>query len=181
MAERGGIRAACPRVHRASVDSAVVGLPDWKRSDVDGRFRFEQLPEGKVVLRVVGAEADIRTGFLVETTAGTKDLAVLIEPGPHVLPRIEGYEPPQQTAGLKAGALEVRIEAKKAKKVPGKVPVPTRRKPEDADVDAEAYPGFVVGRAHPAADGTFTVATCRRGSTPSSPASTGARCGIRFP
>jgi hypothetical protein len=66
-----------------------------ERSDIEGRFRFEGLPEGKVVLRVMGAASPyIRTGFLIETATGTKDLAVVVEPGPQVLVRIAGYEAP---------------------------------------------------------------------------------------
>ena len=73
-----------------------AGLPHLERSDVDGRFRFEGLPEGKVVLRLLGASQDIRVGFLIETTAGTKDLAVIVEPGPQVLVRIAGYVAPPE-------------------------------------------------------------------------------------
>jgi hypothetical protein len=201
-----------------------AGAPLRERSDVEGRFRFEGLPEGKVVLRVMGVSQDIRTGFLIETTAGTKDLAVTVEPGPQVLVRIAGYEAPQEgegryargyarlvwleadgsrpvryapvskdgrarfvqlpqdrsfelwcaagggravrTAGLKAGELEVRVEAKEAKKVSGRVLVRARDKPrlEIADVTAEAYSGFVVGSAHPAADGTFTIGDLPEGT-----------------
>jgi hypothetical protein len=206
-----------------------LGVALRERSDVEGRFRFEGLPEGKVVLRVLGAASqdirtgvliDIRTGFLLETTAGTKDLAVIVEPGPQVLVRIAGYEAPQEgdgryarlvwleaggsrlvryapvskdgrarfvqlpqdrsfelwcaagsgravrTAGLKAGELEVRVEAKEAKRVSGKVLVRAKDKPrlEFADVTAEAYSGFVVGSAHPAADGTFTIGDLPEGT-----------------
>ena len=201
-----------------------AGLHDLERSDIEGRFRFEGLPEGKVVLRVLGASRDIRTGFLVETTTGTKDLAVIVEPGPQVLVRIAGYVAPQEgegrlpfgyarlvwleadggrpvryapiskdgrvrlvqvprdtsfelwaaagggravrTAGLKAGELEVRVEAKEAKKVSGKVLVGAKDKPrlKFADVTAEAYSGFVVGSAHPAADGMFTIGDLPEGT-----------------
>ncbi len=194
-----------------------AGGPHWERSDVDGRFRFEGLPEGKVVLRVAGAVADLRTGFLLETTAGTKDLAVVVDPGPQVIVRIAGYEAPEEddgryprgyarlvgteadgrrlvryapisrygrarfvqlpqdrsfelwaaagggravrTAGLEAGELEVRVEAKEAQTVSGKVLVGAKDKPriEQAVVTAEAYAGFVVGRVHLAVDGTFSI------------------------
>jgi hypothetical protein len=198
---------------------------------VEGRFRFEGLPEGKVVLRVMGVSQvvmgvslDIGTGFLIETTAGTKDLAVVVEPGPQVLVRIAGYQAPQEgewrypfgyarlvwleadgsrpvryapvskdgrarfvqlpqgrsfelwaaagggravrTAGLDAGKLEVRVEAKEAKKVSGKVLVRAKDKPrlKYANVTAQAYTGFVVSKAHPAADGTFTIGDLPEGT-----------------
>lgn len=210
-----------------------LGVALRERSDVEGRFRFEGLPEGKVVLRVLGAEnqevrtgvpINIRTGFLIETTTGTKDLAVTVEPGPQLLVRIAGYEAPQEgdgryargyarlvwleadairlvryapvskdgrvrfvqlpqdrsfelwcaagggrtvrTAGLKAGESEVRVEAKEAKKVSGRVLVRAKDKPrlEYADVTAEADPWFVVNDVHPAADGTFTIGDLPEGT-----------------
>lgn len=207
-----------------ATDRDRAGVPLIARSDVEGRFRFEGLSEGKVVLRVMGASQDIRTGFLVETTAGTKDLEVTVEPGPQVLVRIAGYEAPREgdgrhargharlvwveadgsrpvryapiskdgrarfvqlpqdrsfelwatagggrvvrTPGLKAGDVEVRVEATEAKRVSGKVLVRAKDEPrlEHAVVNAEAYPGFVVSKARPAADGTFSIGDLPEGT-----------------
>jgi hypothetical protein len=201
-----------------------AGVPLTERSDVEGRFRFEGLPEGKVVLRVMGASEDIRTGFLIETKAGTKDLVVIVEPGPQLLVWISGYVAPHEgeggyahgharlvwlesdgsrpvryapvskdgrarfvqlprdrsfelwatagggravrTAGLTTGESEVRVEAKEGKEVSGKVLVRPKDKPrlEHADVVAQAYPGFVVSDAHPAADGTFSIGNLPEGT-----------------
>lgn len=189
-----------------------IGGVHWQRSDVAGRFRFEGLPEGNLMLRVSGARQDIRTGFLVETRAGTQDLAVVVDPGPQVLARIVGYVPPAvgeryarlvtpgatdyhsaryapvtrdgrvrfvqldenapyelwvgagggravRKAGLLASDQEVRIEPQQGKTITGRVLVSKghHTRVEHARVTANAYSGFEVGRASPAADGTFTL------------------------
>jgi hypothetical protein len=187
-----------------------IGGVHWARSDIEGRFRFEGLPDGKVVLRVTGAIADVRTGVLVETTAGTKELAVVVEPGPQVLARIAGYQPPAgpdryarlvtpgatdyhsaryapvsrdgrvrfvqlekdapyelwvgagngrtvRAGGLLPSDREVSLEPQPGKTITGRVLVGKRHRVERARVTAYAYPGFEVGRATPASDGTFAI------------------------
>lgn len=62
---------------------------------------------------------------------------------------------------------EVRtIRARSGLTISGKVLVRAKDKPrlEQADVTAEPYPRFVVGRAHPAADGTFTIGDLPEGT-----------------
>jgi hypothetical protein len=50
--------------------------------------------EGPVVLRVVLGDASLKEGQLVRTTAGTRDLVVVVEPGPQLALRIAGYVAP---------------------------------------------------------------------------------------
>lgn len=70
------------------------GTP-WWRSDVDGRFKIEGLPEGEVVLRVVPGEAHLGHGFLVRAAAGQTDVPIVVDPGPQVFLRIADYQAPK--------------------------------------------------------------------------------------
>ncbi len=68
----------------------------WWRSGPDGRFRIDGVPEGKLTLRVIPGEANLTSaaGVRVETTAGVADLRVVLDPGPELFLRIEGYVAP---------------------------------------------------------------------------------------
>lgn len=72
----------------------AAGLPTWERTDVAGRFRFDDLPAGDVLLRVVPGEASLLAGEVVRAQAGTTDLVVVVDPGPQLFARIPGYVPP---------------------------------------------------------------------------------------
>lgn len=72
---------------------SVGGIPQF-RSDANGRFRVEDVPEGRAVLRFMPGDLNIRGGKLVETIGGARDLVVVVEPGPNLVATITGYVPP---------------------------------------------------------------------------------------
>jgi hypothetical protein len=71
-----------------------AGLVNWYRTDVDGRFKIDGVPAGDVVLRVTPGAATILEGQLVTARAPTKDLVVVVEPGPQLAVRIADYVAP---------------------------------------------------------------------------------------
>jgi hypothetical protein len=73
-----------------------AGVTPWWRTDVEGRFRIEGLPEGEVVLRVVPGDATLFAGTLVRTSART-DVPVVVEPGPELFLRIADYVAPKDS------------------------------------------------------------------------------------
>jgi hypothetical protein len=74
--------------------NSVGDIPKF-RSDANGRFRVEDVPEGRAVLRFMPGDLNIRGGKLVETTGGARDLVVVVEPGPSLVAKIAGYVPPE--------------------------------------------------------------------------------------
>jgi hypothetical protein len=194
----------------------VGGVP-WTRSGSDGRFRVEEVPEGEVRLRVVAGERSLVEGELVRASAGTRDLVVVLDPGPQVLLRIADYvapkgEPryarlfwqeeggrrvtrfapigddgwtrfvrlpndrdlevwalaaanrPVRRAGLRAGDEEVRLVPVVGREIRGKVLVAKGDSIARVGVDAILFPGFRVGRAKVAEDGTFVVSELPEGT-----------------
>ena len=74
-----------------------IGGTPWWRSGPDGRFRIDDLPAGKLTLRVVPGEASLSSpaSKLVETEAGTTDLTIVLDPGPQLFLRIADYVDPE--------------------------------------------------------------------------------------
>jgi hypothetical protein len=194
----------------------VGGVP-WTRSGPDGRFRVEEVPEGQVRLRVVPGEKSLAEGELVRTAAGSKDLVVVLDPGPQVFLHIADYvapkgEPryarlfweekggkrvtryapigadgrtrfvrlpkdrdlevwalaaadrPVRSAGLRAGDEEIRLAPVVGCEIRGKVLVAKGDSLGRVGVDVILFPGFRVGRATVAADGTFVVSELPEGT-----------------
>lgn len=65
--------------------------PPW-RTDVHGRFQTDDVPEGPATLLVwTGARPGSTPTKVVKTTAGVRDLVIVLDPGPQLFLRLVGY------------------------------------------------------------------------------------------
>jgi hypothetical protein len=71
--------------------------PPW-RTDVDGRFQTDDLPEGPATLLVTAGDPWFPSlKKAIRTRAGVRDLVIVLDPGPQLFLRIVGYVPGEQT------------------------------------------------------------------------------------
>jgi hypothetical protein len=73
-----------------------TGGTPWWTTDAAGRFRIDGLPAGPVTLKVFPGDRSLfaPNGRVVETTAGTKDLVIVVDPGPQIFVKISDYQSP---------------------------------------------------------------------------------------
>jgi hypothetical protein len=74
--------------------------PAWP-TDVNGRFRIDGLPAGPLRLLVTMGDFWKAKKSAVETRAGVRDLAIVLDPGPQLLLKIVGFVPGPVTRGAR--------------------------------------------------------------------------------